>query len=252
MALGVRPSLWPLICVGGVWWVGCGSSPNNAGAVSTPEGPPHPGTGGSATTDAEATPLEPAGRDDGATTGASADDATSFIPPPPPVGDGASPLLWIADAAPVRASDCKPGTYSGTFVLNVGFLGINSLTLMGNLSITLVANKPSAQFGEFNSGILTVAPGAMFSAKDNLGDVLFADIAGQLDCGSRMFVGTLSNGGYYVFGNDAASGMLDGTMSAPYDPGEAGPPTLGSGTFTFTSPQVPLTQGMGTWSAALQ
>lgn len=248
MALGVRPSLWPLICVGGVCAVGCGSSANNARSVSVPQAPPHAGGSGSTTTDAEATPLEPAG---GATTDANADDATNFIPPPPPPSDGASPLLWIADAAPMRASDCKPGTYSGAFVLKVGFLGVNGLTLMGNLSITLVANKPSAQFGEFNSGILTVAPGAMFSAKDNLGDELFADIAGQLDCGSRMFVGTLSNGGYYVFGNDAASGMLDGTMSATYDP-TASPPTLGSGTFTFTSPQVPLTQGMGTWSAALQ
>jgi hypothetical protein len=229
--------------------VGCGSSQNNAGSVSTPDGPPHPGTSGIATTDAEATPAE---RDGGATTDANADDATNFIPPPTPLGDGASALLWIADAAPVKATDCKPGTYSGTFVLNVGGLVGGGLTLNGNLSITLVANKPSAQFGEFNSGILTVAPGAMFSAKDNLGDVLFADIAGQLDCGSRMFVGTLSNGGYYVFGNDAASGMLDGTMSATYDPGDAGPPRLASGTFTFSSPQVPLTQGMGTWSAALQ
>lgn len=248
MASGVRPSLWPLICAGGVCFYGCGSSGNNARSLSAPQGPSHPGGSASAVTDAEATPLEPAG---GASADASADDATNFIPPPPPLGDGASLLLWIADGAPVKASDCKPGTYSGTFVLNVAFLGVGALTLMGNLSITLVANKPSAQFGEFNSGILTVAPGAMFSAKDNLGDALFADISGQLDCGSRMFVGTLSNGGYYVFGNDAASGMLDGTMSATYDP-SASPPMLGSGTFTFTSPQVPLTQGMGTWSASLQ
>jgi hypothetical protein len=67
-----------------------------------------------------------------------------------------------------------------------------------------------------------------------------------------MFVGTLSNGGYYVFGSDAASGMLDGTMSATYEPGDASAPMLGNGAFTFSSPQVPLTQGMGTWSASLQ
>jgi hypothetical protein len=198
-----------------------------------------------------ATPIEPGG-EDATITGANADEAGIGAPAPLPSGDGGQALLWIADAAPVRASECKPGTYSGTFVMMVGFGGVNGLlTLMGNLSITLVANKPSSQFGEFNSGILTVAPGAMFSAKDNLGDELFANISGQLDCGTRMFVGTLSNGGYYVFGNDAASGVLDGTMSATYDAG-ASPPALGNGSFTFSSPNVPLTTGMGTWSATLQ
>jgi hypothetical protein len=241
--------LQTLLCLVGGWLVSCGSSRSDAGSTPALEGPADAGGAGSAPANSD-TP-EPAAPEDGGTPGGGGDDASSFIPPPPPVGDGAATVLWIADAAPVRASDCKPGTYSGSFVMMVGGLVGGGLTLMGNLSITLVANKPSAQFGEFNSGILTVAPGAMFMAKDNLGDELFADISGQLDCGSRMFVGTLSNGGYYVFGNDAATGMLDGTMAATYDPA-ASPPALSNGSFTFSSPQVPLTMGTGTWSAALQ
>jgi hypothetical protein len=216
--------------------------------VPLDEGPADTGAGTS-TAGSDATTATAS--DDGAT-GANTDDDASLFPPAPPPGDGATALLWIADAAPVRASDCKAGTYSGMFTMMVGGLVGGGLTLTGNLSITLVANKPSAQFGEFNTGILTVAPGAMFMAKDNLGDQLFADISGQLDCGTRMFVGTLSNGGFYVFGNDAASGSLDGSMAATYDTGEGGPPALSNGTFTFSSPQVPLTMGTGTWSAALQ
>ena len=244
MALGARSSWWPLLCLVGGWFAGCGSSPSHSGPVSGVEGPSDAGAGGRATADSDATTSGP---DDGAASDASAADDASFFPPPPSLGDGAAPLLWIADAAPVHASDCKPGTYAaGTFTMMVGGLVGGGLTLTGNLSITLVANKPSAQFGEFNSGILTVAPGAMFMAKDNLGDELFADISGQLDCGSRMFVGTLSNGGFYVFGNDAATGTLDGSMplSATYDT-SATPPALTNGSLHVQQPPGPAHDGHG-------
>jgi hypothetical protein len=239
----------PLVCLVCGSFIGCGSSPANGGLGSAAEGPVDAATNRGSAGESGATPIEPSGED--ATTDANAGNPSFGTPAPLPSDDGAAPLLWIADAAPVRSSECKPGTYSGTFVMMVGGLVGGGLTLMGNLSITLVADKPSSQFGEFNSGILTVAPGAMFAAKDNLGDELFANISGQLDCGTRMFVGTLSNGGYYVFGNDAASGVLDGSMSATYD-ASASPPALGNGSFMFSSPNVPLTTGMGTWSATLQ
>jgi hypothetical protein len=244
-----RLSLKAVFGVVGGCLIGCGSADGTGvGTESTPAAATDDGGPSSLRVESDATtsPVQSSGGSD-ATVVTSMDDAENLTLPAAPTGDGAPPLLWIADAAPVRASECKPGTYSGTFVLMVG----GGLTLMGNLSITLVADKPSSQFGEFNSGILTVAPGAMFAAKDNLGDELFANISGQLDCGTRMFVGTLSNGGYYVFGNDAASGVLDGNMSATYD-ATASPPALGNGSFMFSSPNVPLTTGMGTWSATLQ
>lgn len=122
---------------------------------------------------------------------------------------------------------------------------------MGTLSITLVANKPTPHPGEFNSGTLTVAPGAMFSGKDNYGDLWSADITGQLDCGSRTFVGSLSNGVADIFGSDAATVGLDGNLSATYDPG-ANPVALVNGSIELTSPQVASTMGAGQWSAALQ
>ena len=169
-----------------------------------------------------------------------------------PVDVAPPSVLFLADAPPMRAaSDCKPGTYTGTFVMMVTFGGFNGPTLMGPLSITLVANKPSPHPGEFNSGTLTVAPGAMFKGTDNLGDVITADLSGQLDCGSRTFVGALTNGVSYIFGSEAATVQVDGSMSATYDP-TANPVGLVDGSFQFTSPQFQNTTGSGQWSAALQ
>jgi hypothetical protein len=122
---------------------------------------------------------------------------------------------------------------------------------MGTLSIALEANKPTPHPGEFNTGTLTVAPGAMFSGTDNYGDVWSANISGQLDCGSGMFVGSLTNGVAHIFGIDAATIMLDGSLSATYQP-SANPVALVNGSISLSSPQVANTTGMGTWSAALQ
>ena len=60
-----------------------------------------------------------------------------FIPPPPPVGDGAATVLWIADAAPVRASDCKPGTYSGSLLMSTPALDAVGLLFAGSPFITI-------------------------------------------------------------------------------------------------------------------
>jgi hypothetical protein len=234
------------------WLVGCGSAVDGGFAPSGNAVRSANDAGSrSATVESDAMPIDPNGGG-GATTDASADDATIGLPAPLPLDDGAPAPLWIADAAPVRASDCKPGTYAGTFVLmvNVGGLG-GGMTLNGTLSITLLASKPTAGAAEFNTGILTVAPGAMFYGKDNYGDVWIADLSGQLDCGTRMFVGSLANGQALLFGNDAAVLTLDGSLSATYDPG-ANPVALVNGSIELSSPQVAGTTGTGTWSAALQ
>jgi hypothetical protein len=256
MPLQRRLSLGLSICVVGGLAVSCGGSPPNVGlgSADTSAAQADAATGASATveSDARSSPID---SDSGgrAIIDAGVGNVTNGFAPLP-VDDGAPPpLLFVADSAPARAaSDCKPGTYTGTFTMMVTFGGVNSgVTLMGTLSITLVANKPTPHPGEFNSGTLTVAPGAMFSGKDNYGDLWSADLSGQLVCGSRMFVGSLSNGVCFIFGSDAASIVLDGNLSAMYDPG-ANPVALVNGSIELSSPQVASTKGTGQWSAALQ
>jgi hypothetical protein len=257
MPLQRRLSLRLSICLVAGLTMSCGGSPQNVGlgSVDTSSGQADAASGASATveSDARSPPIDSNGGGR-AIIDAGVGDVTSGYSAPLPVGDGAPPpLLFVADSAPARAaSDCKPGTYTGTFTMNVTYGGVDSgVNLMGSLSITLVANKPTPHPGEFNSGTLTVAPGAMFSGKDNYGDLWSADITGQLDCGSRTFVGSLSNGVADIFGSDAATVGLDGNLSATYDPG-ANPVALVNGSIELTSPQVASTMGAGQWSAALQ
>jgi hypothetical protein len=257
MPLQRRLSLGVLICLVGGMAVSCGGSPPDVGlgSADTSAGPGDDASGGSATveSDAKSPPIDPGGGGR-VIIDAGVGNVTNGYATALPADDGAPPpLLFVADSAPARAaSDCKPGTYTGTFTMMVTFGGVSSgVTLMGTLSITLVANKPTPHPGEFNSGTLTVAPGAMFSGKDNYGDLWSADISGQLDCGSRTFVGSLSNGVADIFGSDAATVGLDGNLSAMYDPG-ANPVALVNGSIELTSPQVASTKGTGQWSAALQ
>jgi hypothetical protein len=189
-------------------------------------------------------------------------DAARVAPPVVPllVDEAGNPLpLFAADSSPVKASDCKPGTYTGSFdtMINVDGGNYSIFEWTGMLSITLVANNSTPQFGEFNSTILTVAPGAHMSGTDTLGGTFEADISGQLDCASRMFVGTLYNGNYNGFfvsltSNDGSSNVpLVGTLTATYDP-TASPVALSNGSMTITSPEVASFGADGTWSAALQ
>jgi hypothetical protein len=258
----LRRSLRPLCWLVAGWFVGCGGTPSNAGygyaASDTPAGPASDAGGGAP---AESEPTVPpidanAGGDRrssiDANTDAKTEDATSAGSNLTPFNDGAvPPPLYIADAAPDRAaSNCKPGTYTGMFDVMVTTNGMAiGVDLQGTLSITLVASKPTPQASEFNSNILTVAPGAMLSATDNnYGDTWTADVSGQLDCGSLMFVGTLSNGMAMWAG---ISFRLDGSLSATYDP-TANPPAMVNGSVDVSSLDVQGTEGMGTWSAALQ
>jgi hypothetical protein len=234
----------------------CGGSSPNGGLVSavpsgTSEGNPASGV-------ASASPG--AAMPDGAAIQNAADASITAkaAPPPPVVDDAGHPLpLFAADSSPVRASDCKPGTYAGPFDTMVTVMGGGDASVFewtGMLSITLVANNSTAQFGEFNSTVLTVAPGAHVSGTDNLGGMFDADVSGQLDCASRMFVGTLSNGmytGLSVLFTGSTSVMLVGALTATYDP-NANPVALTNGSMTVSSPQVMSFEADGPWSAALQ
>jgi hypothetical protein len=123
-------------------------------------------------------------------------------------------------------------------------------TLKGTLSITLVANQSTPHAGEFNSGTLTVAPGARMSGADQTTGAMFTgDLSGQLDCGTGMFVGTISNGMWSFIAG--VSVMLTGSLSATYDP-NANPVALVNGSLDFASPQIQGAAGAGTWSATHQ
>jgi hypothetical protein len=247
----------------GCWLVGCGGGSTaiaEVGSSGSPEGPASDGGSGSEAVDSAATapPIDPNGGGgmpvDANVEDVTGVDATTTITTMLLLGDGATPPpLFLADSAPVRAaSDCEPGTYTGPFVMKVGFGGhATGVTLKGTLSIELVANKTTPHPGEFNNGTLTVAPGARFSGKDNYDDTWSANITGQLDCGSGMFVGSLTDGQAHIFGIDAATVRLEGSLSATYNP-SANPLALEDGSIELNSPQVPDTTGMGTWSAALQ
>jgi hypothetical protein len=140
-------------------------------------------------------------------------------------------------------SDCIPGTYTGSFSTTVGVAdGGFPSTLFGvpwngTLSIALLTSGT----------MLTVAPGARISGADQMGGTFAADVSGQLDCVSRVFVGALSNGVYSFFG-DAATTTLTGTLSATYD-STSNPVALVGGSLDFRSPQVPGVEAAGTWSA---
>jgi hypothetical protein len=231
--------------------VSCGGSRANSGLGSEgmPAQPPNDGGSGSAMFGSYGMGSQ-SDRDGG---GATNDGA------PTRAGNGAAPPpLFAADSAPAGSmSDCKPGTYTGAYMMNAGlaeggFLsGLISIPLSGTLSITLVGNQSTPHPGEFNNSTLTVAPGAQMSGSDDtLGSTFYADLSGQLDCTSRMFVGTLSNGVYSFLG-DAASVMLIGSLMATYDP-KANPLAFVNGYLDFTSPQVQGWEGTGTWSATLQ
>ena len=234
----------PMACQITFSFINCGNVqsgqivPGEAGHVTATtrlDGAAPPSTGNGGATDAGMQP-----EDDGAA---------------PPV-DHATPLpLFVADSAPVQVmSDCTPGTYAGTYTANIsagdsGFLS-GLLTLKGMLSITLVADHPTPHSGEFNNGVLTVAPGAMMSGTDQFGDKFVAGVSGQLNCQTRMFVGTMSNGTFDILGSDAAAVVLTGSLSATYDP-NASPVAMVNGSIFGASSQLGL-QGNGTWSATLQ
>ena len=190
------------------------------------------------------------GSDDGGD--ASSDDAST-----PAVDSGLGGLaLTSADAAPPGVKfDCLPGTYSGMFTVHVttdaGLLpALVSFNVMGDLSITLVGQLMQGVGGEFPQSTLTIAPGAKLSGTDvSFGGHFSADLTGQLDCPSKTFAGTLSNGVYNYMG-DAGGITMDGQMSATYD-GTSMPPTLTMGVMDLTAPQLQLGSS-GPWSATLK
>jgi len=232
-----------------------GSSPNSGLASGVPTGTSQGNPAGGAAS------VSPDGAmpDGEATQNAEDASITREAAAPPPVVDDAGRALplFAADSSPVRASDCKPGTYTGSFDTMVTVMGGGDASVFewtGMLSITLVANNSTTQFGEFNSTVLTVAPGAHVSGTDNLSGMFDADVSGQLDCASRMFVGTLSNGmytGLSVLFTGSTSVMLVGALTATYDP-NANPVALTNGSMTVSSPQVMSFEADGPWSAVLQ
>ena len=148
---------------------------------------------------------------------------------------------------------CQPGTYSGTFMTNVssdagGLFSLFSFSWTGSLSVALTGMVTQTSSGEFESSVLTIAPGAKLSGTDSLGGRFDADLTGQLDCPTKMFTATLANG-TYTYPGDASVIMMTGALSATY---AAMPPSLAGGQITVSSPQVSSLGADGTWTAKLQ
>ncbi len=186
-----------------------------------------------------------------------ASDAATFTPS----GDDSSTQLVLSanDGAPAGVKfDCQPGTYTGMFSVHVttdaGLLpALFSFNVMGTLSVTLQGHvtQPPGGGESFAQPTLTIAPGAKLIGNDaTFGGHFGADLSGQLDCPSKTFTGTLSNG-YYAYVGDAGAIMMTGTMTATYD-SSATPPALSMGTMDMQSPQLQGVDATGSWGATLQ
>ncbi len=153
-----------------------------------------------------------------------------------------------------QATDCQPGTYTGTFTTQVtndaGILSIFSIAWSGMLTIVLQGQTTSTG-GEIPTSTLTIAPGAMLDGTDEYGGHFSGALSGQLDCATRTLSGTLSNAAYSLPGTPADSGTLslNGTLSGTYDD-STGTPAL-DGMLTIGSMQIDSTAN-GTWTASKQ
>jgi hypothetical protein len=187
------------------------------------------------------------------------DASTSAPAAPDDGGSGPSLSFSSSDAAPSGITfDCKPGTYAGNYQVAVttdaggALSSLFSFNVKGTLSITVVGNVTKTASGEFAETTYSIAPGAKLIGVDaTFGGQFSADLTGQLDCPSKAFTGTLSNGTYtYALLGDAGGITLDGTLSATYD--GASTPALTLGQMTLTSPQLSALVAQGTWTATLQ
>jgi hypothetical protein len=187
-----------------------------------------------------------------------AGDASSIGDESAFVSDSARLVFSNDAAAPSGVKfDCLPGTYSGMFSAHVttdaGLLpALFSFNVTGTLSITLVGHvtQVPGTSESFAQPILTIEPGAKLVGNDaTFGGHFLADVSGQLDCPSKTFNGTLSNGTYEYFG-DSGSIMMNGSLSAIYD-GTSTPPALTMGSMQLSSPQLTGVGSTGPWSATL-
>lgn len=179
---------------------------------------------------------------------------------PPASSDGGAPqlVLTMGDASPSGVKfDCQPGTYSGMFSVKVTtdaglFPALFMFNVMGTLSVTLQGHvvQPPGGGESFPQPTLTIEPGARIVGDDaTFGGHFSADLSGQLDCPSKTFTGTLTNGTYSYLG-DAGVLMMTGSMSATYD-GTATPPVLSNGAMELQAPQLQGVDALGGWSASL-
>ena len=196
-----------------------------------------------------------AGRDDGDAASDGGPGASNDTPVAS--GDDAGPtgVFTSSDASGLPSGvvfDCKPGTYSGMFATMVtsdagGIFSLLSFNWTGSLSITLQGMVMSGS-GEIPEPTLTIAPGAKLSGTDAYGGNFTADLGGQLDCPTKVFTATISNGAYTYSGTTV---MMAGTLSGIYD-GTMMPPALTMGAMNVSSPQITSLGSAGTWTATLQ
>jgi hypothetical protein len=149
---------------------------------------------------------------------------------------------------------CKDGTYAGTYQCSFNYNpnadggttddgGFNDagFVISGDISFQLKQDQTSGEnflsmaSGNFGGGCCAIIPGMPLFTLD-------AGVSGQLNCNSRMFTGTLSNGSYTGFG---MTGTFAGPLTSEYD-GKS----FIMGKWNLTVPGQGTCDGI--WSATLQ
>jgi hypothetical protein len=157
----------------------------------------------------------------------------------PPIQDagGTEPLpdAGALDSGSPPTSDCKPGTYEGTFEGEIQILGFISLPIDGEISIGIHTSS---------AGDDLVIENGTIEGEDQDGNPVHAEVEGTLQCATKKLVGgRLLNGTYTRTGLNMTVNF-QGTADATYTPGDS--PSV-SGTWQTTGGLVE--RGSGTFEA---
>jgi hypothetical protein len=225
---------------------GCARAPGSSddwlsfdATVTLPDGRvPNPREGGAdAPTDASDLPdAPPAGeadaapndRPDAGPDGGSGGGQDAGAPPPTASQDAGSD-------PPGMESECKPGTYAGTFEGTIKILNLIPLPISGEVAI--VAHTSS-------TGDDLVIENGSIQGRDQDGNPVQAKVDGILNCATRTLIGGRLYDGKYTRIRLNYTVDFQGTVSATYMPGAV--PSV-SGTWRTTG--GPIEQGEGTFDA---
>jgi hypothetical protein len=148
--------------------------------------------------------------------------------------------LGSNDAGVPYDADCKPGTYSGTYLCtsmtSVVLPGVSAVPGTGTITLTLVPN---------GAHTLALTPDAALKTTTS-GTTFIEPLTAALDCPTRQLDGATQ--GVLIMAS-GFSGMVTGkgTLTAIYN-ADASPPELDNGTLV----PPPMLSTTCTWSAKLE
>jgi hypothetical protein len=176
--------------------------------------------------------------DDGAPTddGTPADDGgeldAALPDPPDDDDDGPAPE---EDAAVMPVSECKAGTYRGTFNGNIAAFFIINIPISGTIAIDVITSGDDPE-------MLVIDNGKVVGTDDD-GNPVNADVFGMLRCSTKTLEGGELRNGVYVRQSINQTVNFSGTVQAVYHAGD--PPSV-SGTW---STQGGVESGSGPFNA---